>query len=317
MCFIGIDISKDHLDISTFCQTTQWRAPNRTRSMSALLKKLSALEPTLIVFEATGGYEAELMQRCAEAGLRFARVNPRQAREFARATGRLAKTDKIDAHMLAHFGHSIRPEPTQPTSAKTQTLRALVDRRRQLEQMKSDERNRLRQIKLQTVRAQIEAHIEWLTEQMKLVETELEQLLEADHELDELGKCLRSVPGVGKVSVVTLLAYLPELGELNGKQIAKLAGVAPLNRDSGMKRGKRTIWGGRAGVRKVLYMAALVATRHNPVIQAFYKRLVERGKPKKLAVVACMRKLLVILNAIARSGQHWQPELALPRGASE
>lgn len=285
MCFIGIDISKDHLDITTFCGTVQLQAQNCTNAIVALLERVSKLEPTLVVFEATGGYEAELMAQCAKAG-------------------------------LPHFAHSIRPEPTTPASVQVRQLRSLVDRRRQLEQIKSDERNRLRLSKHETVERQIQAHLDWLEQQMKAIEAELEAMLRSQPELNALGECLRSVPGVGKILVVTLLAYLPELGQLNRKQIAKLVGVAPLNRDSGKKRGKRSVWGGRATIRKVLYMAALVASKHNPVIRSFYQRLVERGKPKKVALTACMRKLLVILNSMARTGQHWQPVLPLPNSVA-
>lgn len=313
MSFIGIDVCKDYLDIAVLPCETHWRIANHPEAIEKLLSQLTSPKPTLVVFEATGGYEAELMSGCASAGISFARINPRQARDFARAVGQLAKTDKIDALVLARFGQSVRPEPTAPDSEQTIAFRALVARRRQLEQLKSDERNHVRLVVHAKVRDQIEAHIHWLDEAIKQVEVELEVLLAAHDEAKELSTCLRSVPGVGKILAATLLAYLPELGCLNRKEIAKLVGVAPLNNDSGIKRGRRAVWGGRAEIRKVLYMAALVATRHNPVLKRFYQRLLQAGKPKKVALVACMRKLLVILNSMARTGKQWQPQMALPK----
>lgn len=312
MSFIGIDVCKDFLDVAVFSCGTQWRTNNRALSIDQLVGQLAELDPELVVFEATGGYESGLMTALASAKIPFCRVNPRQARDFAKAVGQLAKTDSIDAQILARFAHSVRPEPTTPESVSTRAFRALVARRRQLEQIKSEECNRLEQVDTDHMRAHIEAHLVWLDDAIADIEVDLKELLAADEEIRELGACLRSVPGVGKILVVTLLAYLPELGKLNRKEIAKLVGVAPLNCDSGTQRGRRTTWGGRSEIRKVLYMAALAATQFNPVIRRFYLRLLDNGKPKKLALVACMRKLLVILNAMARQRTSWQPENALP-----
>lgn len=313
MSFIGIDVCKDFLDVAIFeHEKKEWRVPNRSEAINELLEQLSSYEPLLVVFEATGGYEAELMRACVLAQVKFARVKPRQVRNFARATGRLARTDKLDARLLAHFAHSVRPEPTTPPDEEALALRALVARRRLLEQLRSDERKRLRQANHPSVLTHIKEHLDYLKGAIKAADAEIDGMLNSSREVGELSSCLLSTPGAGKVMVATLLAFLPELGQLNRKEVAKLVGVAPLNNDSGTKRGRRTIWGGRAEIRKVLYMAALVATRHNPVIRAFYQRLLASGKRKKVALVACMRKLLVILNSMAKTREPWTAQLALP-----
>lgn len=313
MTCVGIDISKDFLDIATFPEDSSWRISNTATGIGKLLKKLMKMDFEQVVFEATGGYEKLLMDALSQAQIIFSRVNPCRPRGFAKATGRLAKTDQIDAYILAHFAEAVRPEPTIMPQTQTMAFRALVSRRRQLEEMKTQERNRLKSTHTSEVNARIQEHIGWLQNAINDTEQELDALLKAQDSVAELGRCVNSVPGVGRILTVTILAYLPELGKLNRKEIAKLVGVAPLNRDSGYRKGKRSTWGGRSEIRKVLYMAALVATRYNPVIRSFYMRLQDAGKCKKLALVACMRKLLVILNAMAKSGKHWTPEMAMPK----
>jgi transposase len=256
------------------------------------------------VVEATGGYERALALAVSQAGLPVSVVNPRQVREFARATGQLAKTDAIDARVLARFGGRLEPVPTLLADEAQTDFAALVARRRQLQEMLVMERNRLQQAP-GAVRGRIETHIGWLEQELEAVETELGTRVAADPARAERARLLRSVPGVGPVLAHTLLADFAELGTLSNRKAAALAGVAPLNFDSGLLRGRRMIWGGRADVRTALYMAALVGTRYNPVLRALYQRLLTAGKAKKLALVACMRKLLVILNAIARSGIAW------------
>jgi len=268
-----------------------------------------AAKPMLVVLEATGGYQAAVVAALAVAGVPVAVVNPRQARDFAKATGRLAKTDSIDALMLARFGEAVRPEPRPLKSEELSELDALSRRREQLLGMLVMEKNRLK-MAAKSVVPSIRKHIRWLEEQLNDVDTELQTRIRNSELWRTKDDLLRSVKGVGPVLSTTLLCSLPELGSLNRKQIAALVGVAPLNRDSGSFRGRRTIWGGRARVRSALYMATLVAVRFNPPLKAFYQRLVDRGKPKKLALTAAMRKLLTILNAMIRDSRGFLPELA-------
>ena len=260
-----------------------------------------------MVLEATGGLEVPLASALAAAALPVAVVNPRQVRDFAKATGRLAKTDALDAQVLAHFAEAVRPAIRQLRDADTQELNAMTTRRNQVMTMLVAERNRLGRA-LPAVPASIQAHIAWLEQELKDLDDGLRQTLRRSPAWREKDDLLPSVPGVGEQLSVSLLAYLPELGTLNRKQIAALVGVAPINRDSGTMRGRRGVWGGRARVRMVLYMGALVASRHNPVIRQFYQRLLAAGKSKKVALTACMRKLLVILNGMVKSGQRWNPQ---------
>jgi transposase len=273
---------------------------------------MQQLMPELVVVEATGALEAALLAALGIAGVPVARVNPRQARDFARATGRLAKTDRLDAEVLARFGAQVQPEPRPLPAEAQQAFAALVTRRRQLLEMLGAEQQRLLGLRVlpEAVRTQLTVHVAWLRAQVDTLDEDLQATVQASPLWQERGGLLRSVPGVGPVLTATLLAELPELGRLGRRQLAALVGVAPLNRDSGTLRGHRTTWGGRASIRAVLYMAAVTATRCNPAVRSCYQRLVAAGKPKKVALVACMRKLLLTLNAVVRSGQPWTADFA-------
>lgn len=307
--FVGIDISKAHLDIAIRPTNARWQVDNQEPGIAALVDKLKQLKPALIVLEATGGLEMAVTAALASAGLPVAVVNPRQVRDFAKSLGRLAKTDKIDATVLAHFADAVRPELRLLPDEQTQELQGLLVRRRQLIEMLVAEKNRL-PMTHKRLKEGVKEHIQYLEHQLKDLDREIQDRLHSSPVWREQEDLLRSVPGVGKVLSVTLLAELPELGQLNRKKIAALVGVAPYNCDSGQKRGKRAIWGGRASVRSALYMAALSATRFNPVIKSFYEKLVTAGKPSKVAITACMRKLLTILNAMMHSGTRWQAQKA-------
>jgi transposase len=306
-CFMGIDVAKAQLDIAVRPSGERWAVPNNTDGVATLVEQVQALHPTLIVLEATGGLERAATAALATAGLPVVVVNPRQAHDFARAIGQLAKTDALDARALAHFADVIRPTPRPLPDAQTQELRALLGRRQQLIVMRTAEQNRLAGTsgRLQT---DIEAHITWLNERLATLDDDIETLLRASPLWRENDDLLQSAPGIGPVCARTLLLELPELGTLNRRQIAALVGVAPLNRDSGTLRGRRTIWGGRAHVRTVLYMGTLVATRYNPRIKAFYERLLAAGKVKKVALTACMHKFLTILNAMLKHRTPWQAQ---------
>lgn len=306
----GVDVSKGHLDVSVGEGGDVRRFRNDAAGIAALLAWVGGHEVAGVVCEATGGYERGLVSAAQGRVPVMARVNPRQVRDFARATGQLAKTDAIDARVLAAYGSRLTPPATLAADAVQRAQAARVVRRRQLQGMLTAERNRLAQAEA-VVSAQIVAHIAWLEEQVATLERELERAASADPQYAAGAALLRTVPSVGPVVAHTLLTELPELGRLSGQELAALVGVAPLNRDSGMLRGRRSVWGGRAPVRAVLYMAALVGSRRNAVLRAFYTRLVGAGKPKKVALVACMRKLLVILNAIVRSGRPWDASYAL------
>lgn len=300
--YVGIDVSKNWLDCSD--GTSSWNHIHDSAGIKELRERLSELQPTLIVLEATGGYEAAVAGVLASGGLPVAVVNPRQVRDFARATGKLAKTDEIDASILALFAERIRPEPRPLADCITQELAALVARRRQLLDMLASETNRLTRASSKVAK-RIQSHVHWLQRELKRVDEDLDRMIQESPIWRAKEDLLRSVPGIGPVVSRTLLAELPELGQLNRREIAALAGLAPFNHDSGLQRGRRMIHGGRASVRKSLYMATLAATQWNPVIRSFYQRLIQRGKPPKVALVACMRKLLTILNAMAASGTPW------------
>ena len=304
--FVGIDVAEATLEVACRPSEEGWQATNDPEGISSLTERLRALDPALVVLEATGGVELPLVAELGAAGLSVVVINPRQVRDFARSTGRLAKTDHIDAQVLAQFGEAVKPTPRPLPDAGAQELTALVARRRQLIEMLTAERNRLRRA-LRNVRPSIAAHIDWLERQLHDLDRELEQVLHSSPIWREKEDLLRTVPGIGPVVASTLVAALPELGTLNRKEIAALVGVAPLNRDSGTLRGRRTVWGGRSQVRAVLYMAALTSSRHNPAIKVFYDRLLAAGKPKKVALVACMRKLLTIINAMMSRGSRWIP----------
>lgn len=307
--FVGIDVSKETLDVAVRPEEERWQTKNTEEAFAELIARVEVLEPELIIIEATGGLERAVVSAMAEAGLPVVVINPRQTREFARATGRLAKTDEIDADDLAFFGEAIRPEVRPLPDAAVEKLCALNARRQQLVEMLTAERNRLGTA-LPPARPSLREHIRWLEREKERVESELERHVGENLTLRRKFKILCSAKGVGPATSITLLSKLPELGTVNRKEIAALAGVAPFNRDSGKWRGKRTTWGGRASVRSVLYMAALSASQHNPVIRAFYERLLEAGKPKKVALTACMRKLLVVLNAMLKNGTLWDPNYA-------
>jgi transposase len=279
-------------------------APNTEAGIAQILTRLRAVSPTLVVMEATGGLEIPLTGALAAAGIPVVVVNPRQVRDFAKATGKLAKTDALDAQMLARFADVMRPEPRPLPDAETRALAALLSRRRQLVEMLTAERNRLMSVHT-PVRKSLRTHIAWLERAIQQTDTALTEAIRQSPVWREKEELLQSTPGVGPVVTTTLLATLPELGTVTGKQLSALVGVAPFNRDSGMLRGTRTVWGGRAQVRAVLYMGALVATRFNPVIRAFYQRLCAAGKAKKVALTACMRKLLTILNAMMKHRTRW------------
>lgn len=303
---VGIDVSKSRLDIAVRPAGTAWQATNDPAGIATVVERVGALRPAHIVLEATGGLETPLTAALATAGLPVAVVNPRQVRDFAKATGRLAKSDALDAAVLAHFGAAVQPVPRPLPDAQAQTLSELLTRRSQLVAMLTAEQNR-RSSLTGSRRVGVERHLVWLRAELRAVEAELRAAVQARPVWRAREALLRSVPGVGPVVALTLVAELPELGMLAPKPTAALVGVAPLNRDSGRFRGRRGVWGGRARVRSALYMAALVATRHNPVIAAFYARLLAVGKPTKVALVACMHKLLRILGAILRTGTPWHP----------
>jgi transposase len=306
-CFVGIDVAKAQLDIAVRPSGERWAVPNDAGGAVTLVERLQVLHPTLIVLEATGGLERVATAALATAGLPVVVVNPRQARDCARATGQLAKTDALDARALAHFADVIRPTPRPLPDAQTQELRALLGRRQQLIVMRTAEQNRLAGTR-ERLQTDIKAHITWLNERLSTLDDDLETLLRASPLWRENDDLLQSAPGIGPVCARTLVLELPELGTLNRQQIAALVGVAPLNCDSGTLRGRRTIWGGRAHVRTVLYMGTLVATRYNPRIKAFYERLLAAGKVKKVALTACMHTFLTILNAMLTHRTPWQSQ---------
>jgi transposase len=307
---VGIDVSKAALDIAIRPTGQHWQIPHTNDAIHDLASQLVSLHPFLVVLEATGGLEIPLTGALATAGLPIVVVNPRQVRDFAKATGKLAKTDAIDAHVLAHFAEAVRPTPRPLPDAQTQAISAMLARRRQIVAMLTAEKNRLRTAN-GAVREDLLQHIAWLEERLSKLDTDLRETLRQSPIWREKDNLLQSVPGVGPVLSLTLLAQLPELGTLSRRQIAALVGVAPLNRDSGTLQGKRTIWGGRASVRAALYMGALVASRWNPVLRAFYQRLCAAGKPKKVALTACMRKLLTLLNAMLKYRTLWLTNHAL------
>ncbi|MFQ5961905.1 MAG: IS110 family transposase [Candidatus Methylomirabilales bacterium] len=309
--FVGIDVSKAQLDLAVRPSGPAHSVPNDETGIAALVTHVQAVHPTLIVLEATGGWELPVVRALVDAGLPAIVVNPRQVRDFAKATGQLAKTDRLDALVLARFAESVRPALRPLPDTATQELRALLARRRQLLEMRTAEKNRLSTAPPR-VRKGIQAHIAWLDRQLGGVDEDLSTAIRQSPVWREHEDLLRSVPGIGPVMSRTLLADLPELGTLNRKQIAALVGVAPLNRDSGTLHGRRTVWGGRATVRATLYMATVAATKWNPVIRAFYRRLRAVGKKPKVALVACMRKLITILNVILKHRTPWCETHAQP-----
>ncbi len=305
--WVGIDVSQAWLDIALRPAGTYWRCPNQEQGWLELVVQLKReAKSMLIVLESTGGMERGVVQVLQQEGLEVAVLNPKRVRDFAKASGRLAKTDRIDAQVLAHFAQAMQPLP-KPLASESQTaLSDLVSRRQQVIEMLNSEQRRLYSVRNRTAKADIEAHIEWLKQRIKELDREIDQLRKDSAQWQQQYEWLTSVPGVGRVVATTLIAALPELGQISSKQLAHLVGVAPLNCDSGKMRGKRHIVGGRAQVRSVLYMSALVAVHHNPVIASFYQRLLSAGKAKKVALIACAHKLLGILNAMLKQQVSWR-----------
>ncbi len=302
--FVGIDVSKESLEIGVRPENTRKSFSNDDQGRVDMARLLAEMKPTLILLEASGGYEIPVVEVLALRSLRVAVVNPRQIRDFAKAIGRLAKTDAIDADIIARFAEVIQPEVRPLKDRDAQQLQAFIARRRQLVQMLIEEKNRLAIASLWT-KPDIEAHIAWLTDCIAKAGKDISSLIKKSPLWKEKEDLLRTFKGIGPVNACTLLARLPELGHLNRRQISALAGLAPINRDSGKYRGRRTIFGGRADVRAALYMATLCAIRHNPVIKAFYERLIHVGKLPKVALTACMHKILIILNAMVRTNTPW------------
>jgi len=311
---IGVDVAKSTLDVAVTDSEEARQFANDDKGISQAVSYIAGLKPAMIILEATGNLEMPLAAVLQADRLPVVVINPRQVRDFARATGALAKTDTIDARILALFGARVKPEIRPLPDKNARDMRSLLTRRRQLVEMLTSEHNRLFQTH-EDIRLGVEAHIKWLEEALSDINDDLERRIKRSPSWLDKDNLLKSVPGVGKVVSSTILIELPELGSLNRRKIAALVGVAPLNRDSGTMRGRRTVWGGRAKLRSTLYMAALVASRCNPIIAAFYQRLVNAGKAKKVALVACMRKLLTILNAMMRTMSAWQPE-PIPQSVS-
>lgn len=308
--FVGIDIAKRHLDVHTSPQGPAGRWDNDAKGIRRIVSQLRRIQPERIVIEATGGYEVMLVAKLHAAGLNVAVVNPRQVRDFARATGRLAKTDRIDAEVLAQFARAIKPRLTPVPDKTTQAIRRLVVRRRQLLAMHQAEANHTEHVRDTVICRSIGRILRMLDKELDAVNRKLQETIEGSPIWKVKADALTSVPGIGQTTAAALLAELPELGTLNRRQVAALVGVAPINRDSGMMRGRRTTGGGRSSVRKALYMPTLVAIRHNPKIEAFYIRLLANGKAKMTAVVACMRKLLTTINAMLRDQRQWNIKTA-------
>ena len=308
--FVGIDVAKDFLDVHVRPRDETWRVPNDAAGHDTLRQRLAIMPDVLIVLEATGGYEVAVVGALAGAGLAVVVANPRQIRAYARATGQLAKTDTLDARIIARFAEGVRPDVRPLPTEQTQALDEMVTRRRQLVEMLGAEKNRRRVVRDRRVQQRVEAHIAWLKRALRELDRDLQATIRSSPVWRETEDLLRSVKGVGPIMTATMLAELPELGHLTRRKIAALVGVAPINRDSGQFRGRRMIRGGRPAVRRVLYMATVTAIRRNPVIRAFYQRLRANGRLPKVAMTAAMRKLLTILNAMVRDGRAWQHQIA-------
>lgn len=303
--YVGIDVGKTWLDVAVYGEDSVLRVSNDAAGVTKILGYMKELDPRLIAVEATGGYEQLLVRTLLLNGLRVAVVNPTRVRALAKATGKLAKTDVIDAHLIAEYAFKIQPQALAPKEAQEIRLTALVTRREQLVEMCTAEQNRLGTVE-NSLEVDVREHIEWLRARIQVLEAEIKELIDSLPEWREQAKRMDSIPGVGFITAVTTLAEMPELGQLNRQKIAALAGLAPFNRDSGQKRGKRRIFGGRKGIRRVLYMACLSATKCNPIIRSLYLRLMKKGKVFKVAITACMHKMLTIMNAMARDRVDWR-----------
>ncbi len=304
--YVGIDVSKDKVDVALRPGEETWTVTQDEASLEELVMTIKDIKPELVVLEATGGYETRVAAMIAVAGIPVSVVNPRQVRDFAKSTGKLAKTDRLDAQAIAHFAEAIKPEVRYLADEESREIAAMMSRRRQLVEMMVAEKNRLHTCH-PNLTTEIKEHLEWMEQRLKALEEEIQKRIQKTdiwHKKDDL---LRTVPGIGKVVSSTLLAELPELGKVNRKKIAALVGVAPLNRDSGKYKGRRGVWGGRAAVRSALYMATLSAIRFNPVIKTYYEKLLERGKLKSVALTACMHKLLTIINTMIAQSKPWSP----------
>ena len=312
--WVGIDVSQRWLDIALRPAAVCWRVTNDEHGWEEIHEKLEDIRVLLVVLESTGGMERGIVQSLQQKQYSVAVINPKRARDFAKAAGQLAKTDRLDAEVLAHFAEAIRPSAKPLASTHQRDLTDLVNRRQQVVEMLNSEQRRLHSVRNRTAKADIESHIDWLKEHINRLDEQIDQLRQQNQQWQQQYEWLTSVPGVGRVVATTLLAALPELGKLSSKKLASLVGLAPLNRDSGKLRGKRHIVGGRALVRSMLYMASLVAVQHNPIIARFYQRLLKAGKAKKVALIACARKLLGILNALVKQQQPWEnsPPFAIP-----
>lgn len=304
--YVGIDVGKTWLDVAQWGDDTVWRVPNDEAGVAEIMARVAEMEPQLIAIEASGGYEQLLVQSLLMECLPVAVVNPTRVRALSKATGKLAKTDVIDAGLIAEYAFKIQPAVLGPKEAQEIRLKALVSRREQLVVMRTTELNRLGTAH-NSMRGDIREHVEWMTTRIRQFDAEIKQLVDSMPERRVQAERLDTIPGVGMITAVTVLVEMPELGQLGRQKIAALAGLAPFNRDSGQLRGKRRIFGGRKGIRRVLYMACLSATKCNPVIRSLYLRLMKKGKVFKVAITACMRKMLTIMNAMIRDGVNWRP----------
>jgi len=308
--YIGIDVGKNWLDVATWGEEAAWRVSNDEKGVAQVIERVTGAAPQLIAVEATGGYEQPVVRAMLLKELPVAVVNPTRVRALAKATGKLAKTDVIDAHLIAEYAFKIQPTTQAPKEEAEICLKALVTRREQLVEMRTAEQNRLGTIH-DSLQGDVRAHIEWIGGRILELEVQIQELLDRLPEWQAQAELLDSIPGVGLITAVTVVAEMPELGQLDRQKIAALAGLAPFNRDSGKKLGKRRIFGGRKGVRRVLYMACIAAIKCNPVIQSLYIRLREKGKVFKVAITACMRKMLSIMNALAREKVVWRSEKSI------
>ena len=307
--FVGIDISKHKLDVALGKDGESFTIPYDDQHIHSLVQKLLNIQPSIILLEATGGLENKLVLQLTQHNLPVVVINPRQVRDFAKAVGRLAKTDCIDAKILAYFAEAIQPEIKPVLDEKTAEIKALIRRRKQLVKLITAEKNRLQQAP-EILANDIKELIQFLQNQLKKINSDIDNHISLNKDQLDIQKILQSVPGIGPLTSASILVELPELGTLSNKKIAALAGLAPFNKDSGSFKGTKSVWGGRAYIRSVLYMATLTAIRYNPVIKDFYNRLINVGKKKKIAITACMRKLLVIFNALVKKHETWNPNFA-------